>query len=81
MMQQIVVAIMVAGALLVSVWKLMPARRRLRLLLALDAWLAHQDFLQGWRVHWLGPRIRAAGGEGCSGCAANRTHHRPPHSS
>ena len=38
MAQQILVAAIVVIALAVSVWKLMPARRRLRALLALDAW-------------------------------------------
>jgi hypothetical protein len=67
--QQIIVAILVVAAALVSVWKLMPARRRLLVLLALDGWLARKDFLQGWRARSLGPRIRAAGGSGCDGCA------------
>jgi hypothetical protein len=78
--QQIIVGVLVFLAVLVSTWKLMPARRRLRTLLALDAWLAHRDFLQGWRERVLGKRIRAAGGSGCAGCAANvglRTHHPP----
>jgi hypothetical protein len=78
MIQQIIVALLVVAALAVSVWKLMPARRRLRVLLALDGWLAHKDFLQHWREQRLGPRIRAAGGEGCAGCAANP--HRVPRS-
>jgi hypothetical protein len=69
--QQIIVGLLVFLAVLVSIWKLMPARRRLRALLALDAWLVHRDFLQGWRERVLGKRIRAAGGSGCAGCAAN----------
>jgi hypothetical protein len=47
-------------------------------LLALDAWLARQDYLQDWRTRELAPRIQAAG-SGCAGCAANggiRSH--PP---
>jgi hypothetical protein len=71
MIQQVIVAFLVSAAVLVSIWKLMPARRRLRMLLALDAWLARKDFLQGWRERALGPRIRAAAGSGCDGCAAN----------
>ncbi len=71
MTQQIIVAILVSAAVLVSTWKLMPARRRLRVLLAFDGWLARKDFLQGWRERVLGPRIRAAAGSGCDGCAAN----------
>lgn len=75
MVQQITVAVLVAIAALVSVWKLMPARRRLRVLTTLDAWLAHRDFLQGFRERVLGPRIRAAAGAGCDGCAANTLRH------
>jgi hypothetical protein len=71
MTQQIVVALLVSAAVLVSTWKLMPGRSRLRMLLAFDAWLARKDFLQGWRERVLGPRIRAAAGSGCDGCAAN----------
>jgi hypothetical protein len=71
MTQHVVVAFLVCAAVLVSIWKLMPARRRLRLLLAFDAWLARRDLLQGWRERALGPRIRAASGSGCDGCAAN----------
>ena len=77
-MQQFIVILLVAAATLVSVWKLMPARRRLRVLLAFDAWLAHRDFLQGWRTRVLARRIQEAGGAGCAGCAAN-TGLRPPH--
>ena len=71
MTQQIIVAILVSAAALVSTWKLMPARRRLRVLLAFDGWLARRDFLEGWRESVLGARIRAAAGSGCDGCAAN----------
>jgi hypothetical protein len=77
--QEIIVAFLVTAAVLVSTWKLMPARRRLRVLLALDGWLARKDFLQGWRVRVLGPRIRAAAGSGCDDCAANvGTRSSPP---
>ena len=37
MAQEILVAVIVVIAFLASVWKLMPARRRLRALLAIDA--------------------------------------------
>ena len=75
MVQQVLVVFLVLGAFAFSVWRLMPARRRLRVLTALDAWLAHRDFLQGFRVRVLGPRIRAAAGSGCDGCAANTLRH------
>jgi hypothetical protein len=79
-MQQFIVIVLVVTATLVSVWKLMPARRRLRSMLALDGWLARKDFLQGWRQRVLARRIQAAAGTGCGGCAANTTarpHQRP----
>jgi hypothetical protein len=78
MTQQIIVAILVIAAVLVSTWKLMPARRRLRALLAFDGWLARKDFLQRWRERVLAPRIRAAAGSGCDGCAANVGTRPPP---
>jgi hypothetical protein len=79
-MQQILVAAIVGIALLVSVWKLMPARRRLRVLLALDAWAARHPRLSGWRERSLKPRITRAAGAGCAGCAANVgiKPHQPP---
>jgi len=79
MSQQILVAVIVVLAAAFSVWKLMPARRRLQLLLALDAWSASRPRLAGWRQRWLKPRIVRAAGSGCDGCAANDTHpqHRP----
>ena len=80
MIQQIVVAILVTAAVLVSAWKLMPANRRLRALLVVDSWLSRRDLLTGWRERVLGSRIRAAAGSGCAGCAANvgtRPHHPP----
>jgi hypothetical protein len=77
MTQSIIVALLVIVAALVSAWKLMPARRRLQALVALDAWLAHRDFLQGWRERVLAHRIRDAAGSGCAGCAANAAS-RPP---
>ena len=77
-MQQVIVIVLVAAAALVSTWKLMPARRRLRSLVAFDAWLAQHDWLTGWRHRVLARRIQKAGGSGCAGCAANvGTHPRP----
>jgi hypothetical protein len=70
-MQMFIVSVLVIAATLVSVWKLMPARRRLQSMLALDAWLARKDFLPGWRQRVLARRIQAAAGTGCAGCAAN----------
>jgi hypothetical protein len=78
--QQIIVVLLVAIATVFSAWKLMPARRRLQLMLSFDAWLARRDFLQGWRERVLGRHIRAAAGPGCAGCAANTgigPHHPP----
>jgi hypothetical protein len=78
--QQILVAAVVAIAALVSAWKLMSARRRLRILLALDVWAASKPRLAGWRDRSLKPRIARAAGSGCSGCAANVgiKRHQPP---
>jgi hypothetical protein len=78
-MQLLVVTLLVAVAAMFTVWKLMPARRRLQAMLALDAWLAHRDFLQGWRTRVLARRIQSAAGPGCAGCAANTgtPHQRP----
>jgi hypothetical protein len=70
-LQEIIVALLVVVAGAFSVWKLMPARRRLQAMLALDAWLVHRDFLQGWRTRVLARRIQSAVGPGCAGCAAN----------
>lgn len=75
MLEQVLVAVIVGVALLVSVWKLMPARGRMRLLLALDRWSARRPRLARWRERSLKPRIARAGGVGCDGCAAN---HAPP---
>lgn len=68
--QEIVVGVIVLAAFAVSAWKLMPARRRLRLLLALDAWAVRHDRLEGFRARVLRPRIQRAGG-GCDACAAH----------
>jgi len=76
-MQELTVIALVIVATLFSAWKLMPARRRLRAMLALDRWLAHKDFLQGFRTGALARRIQAAAGPGCAGCAANVGAHRP----
>jgi hypothetical protein len=80
MAQQIFVAAIVVLAFAASAWKLAPARRRLRALMALDAWAARHPRLAGWRERTLKPRIVRAAGTGCSGCAANvgvRPHHPP----
>jgi hypothetical protein len=78
-MQLAIVIVLVVAATLYSAWKLMPARRRLRAMLALDAWLARKDFLQAWRTGALARRIQSAAGAGCSGCAANVGLPRQPH--
>jgi uncharacterized membrane protein len=80
MAQQILVAVIVVIAFAASAWKLAPARRRLRLLMALDRWAASHPRLAGWRERTLKPRIARAAGSGCAGCAANvgvRPHHPP----
>jgi len=80
MTQQILVAVIVVIAFVVSAWKLAPARQRLRALLALDGWVSRRPGLAGWRERRLKPRIQRAAGTGCSGCAANvgtRPHHPP----
>jgi len=79
MFQEILVALLVLGALAFSVWKLMPARRRLQVLLALDGWSARHASLARWRERSLKPRITRAGGVGCDGCASHdvRSSHRP----
>ena len=79
MWQQITVAVIVLLAFAVSAWKLMPARRRLRILLSLDAWAARRTRFAAIRARVLQPRIQRAGG-GCDGCAAPpaaRTPQRP----
>jgi len=68
MLQQILVTVIVLAAAAFSAWKLMPARRRLRLLLALDAWAQKRPQLSRWRERSLRPRIARAGGVGCDGC-------------
>ena len=70
-MQHFIVTILVIAAALLSLWKLMPARRRLRILLAADSWAARHDSLAGLRGRLLKPRITRAMGSGCAGCAAN----------
>jgi hypothetical protein len=80
MFQEILVGLIVLAALVVSVWKLMPARRRLRALVALDGWAARRPALARFRERTLKPRIVKAAGAGCAGCAANvgvRSHHPP----
>jgi hypothetical protein len=78
MLQQALVGLIVIAAFMACVWKLMPARRRLRALVALDAWAARHPALAGFRERWLKPRIVRAAGTGCAGCAANvgiKPHH------
>jgi len=80
MAQQIIVAVIVVFGFAASAWKLAPARRRLRLLIALDGWASRHPALAGWRERTLKPRIARAAGTGCSGCAANvgvRPNHPP----
>jgi hypothetical protein len=80
MAQEILVGGIVTIALIASVWKLMPARRRLRALMAVDAWAARHPRLARWRERSLKPRIARAAGTGCAGCAANvgTRPHLPP---
>jgi len=70
-LQQVLVIFVVVLAALFSTWKLMPARRRLRMLQALDRWCATRPGLSRWRERWLKPRIVRAAGVGCDGCAAH----------
>ena len=80
MLQQVLVALIVSGAVAFAAWKLMPARRRLRALLALDEWAARHPRLANFRARHLQPRIARAAGSGCGGCAANvgvRPNHPP----
>jgi hypothetical protein len=78
MLQAILVAAIVTGGFLFSCWKLMPARRRLQLLLAIDAWSARRPRLATWRMHWLKRHITRAAGVGCDGCAANESTQQRP---
>jgi len=80
MIQQLIVSAAVFTAVLATVWKLMPAKRRLRTLLALDRWAAKHPALARWRERSLKARITRAAGTGCAGCAANvgtRPNHPP----
>jgi hypothetical protein len=76
MLQTILVALIVLAAAAFSVWKLMPARWRLRAWVALDRRAAARPALAGLRSRVIAPRLAKAGGSGCGGCAAN-THPRP----
>lgn len=80
MFEQFLVGFIVSVACVACVWKLMPARRRLRALLAADGWAARHPALAGIRARWLKPRITRAAGSGCAGCAANVgiRPHQPP---
>ena len=77
MLQQILVVFIVVAAAMFSAWKLMPARRRLRTLLALDSWAASRPGLARWRERSLKPRIARAGGIGCDGCGTQDIHRSP----
>jgi len=77
MLQLLLVVLIATWAAGFATWKLMPARGRLRLLLALDGWAASRPRLAAWRTRSLKPRIARAAGSGCDGCAANDTVHRP----
>ena len=79
-MQLTIVLLAVIVATLVTVWKLMPARRRLLALVSLDGLLARRRWLPGIRQRVLQRKIQAVAGSGCAGCAANvgtRPHHPP----
>jgi hypothetical protein len=76
-MQTVLVALVGIWAVAFATWKLMPARSRLRLLLALDGWASARPRLAAWRTRSLKPRIARAAGSGCDGCAAHDTPHRP----
>jgi len=78
MLQYVLVALIVTAALAFCAWKLMPARWRLRSLLAVDAWAARHPALGSWRARLLKPRITRAAGPGCGGCAS---HDSPVHRS
>jgi hypothetical protein len=79
MLQQILVAVIVVVAVVASAWKLMPARRRLRILQAIDHRAASHPRLARWRERSLKPRIARAAGTGCDGCAVNdHPVHRSP---
>jgi len=77
-MQQLIVVLLVIAATFVSVWKLMPARWRLRSLIATDRWASAHPGLAGFRERSLKPRILRAAGSGCAGCAASTRTHQPP---
>jgi hypothetical protein len=75
MWQEILVAVIVLAAFGVSAWKLMPAQRRLAVLVAVDRWASRHAALAAWRARSLQPRIARAAGAGCAGCAANTEAH------
>jgi hypothetical protein len=80
MSQGILVTVIVVIAVAASAWKLMPALRRLRVLIMMDRWAAKHPRLAAWRERSLKPRVTRAAGSGCAGCAANvgtRPHHPP----
>jgi hypothetical protein len=78
--QTVIVTIAVILATLVSAWKVMPARRRLQILVSFDGMLSRHHWMPGFRERVLKRKIQAAAGSGCAGCAANvgtRPHHPP----
>jgi hypothetical protein len=74
--ETLLVALIVLAAALFSAWKLMPARWRLRVLVALDRRAARRPALAALRARVIAPRLAKAAGAGCGGCAAN-TQPRP----
>ena len=77
-MQETIVVLIVVIAAASSVWRLMPAKRRLQALQALDAWAARHPSLANFRERSIRPRLLKVAGTGCAGCAANvgvRPHH------
>ncbi|MBC8026720.1 MAG: hypothetical protein H7Y89_12060, partial [Steroidobacteraceae bacterium] len=63
-MQHLIVALIAVVASAFSIWKLMPARHRLRALIAIDVWAARHPRLASWRERSLKPRLLRAGGAG-----------------
>jgi hypothetical protein len=80
MSQEILATVIVLIAVAASAWKLMPARRRLRVLMSVDRWASRHPRLAAWRERSLKARITRAAGSGCAGCAANvgTRPHNPP---
>ena len=60
MLQDILVGLIVIAAFAVCVWKLMPARRRLRALIAIDAWAARHPSMAEFRERSIRPLAPSA---------------------